>query len=65
MKKIFPYLAAAAIFAGCATTKELQVEVISLRGEPAEVQEQYIYALPQTVIKLEFACEEVRSIPGP
>lgn len=50
MKKIFPYLAAVAIFAGCATTKELQVEVISLRGEPAEVQEQYIYALRKSVV---------------
>jgi hypothetical protein len=65
MKKIFPYLAAAAIFAGCATPKELLVEVTTLGEEPAKLQEQYIYALPQTVLKLEFECEEVSSFPGP
>ncbi len=70
MKKIIPYITAAVITAavitaGCSTTRELQVQVTPLGGEPVQAQEKYIYALPQTVFRIEIVCEEVRSIPGP
>ena len=58
-------MAVAVILAGCATTKPLQVQVTPLGQEPKDVKERYLYALPQTVLKVEVTLREVRSIPGP
>lgn len=53
------------MIAGCATPKALQVQVTPLGDEPAQVLERYMYALPQTVLKIEIVYEEVSSVPGP
>jgi len=65
MKKIIFYLVAIAMIAGCATPKKLQIQVTPLGDEPANVLEQYMYALPLTVLKVEVVYEEVMSVPGP
>ena len=65
MKKIILSVAATVLITSCATTTKLQVQVTPLGEEPAEVQEQYTYALPMTVLKVEVICEEVKSVPGP
>jgi len=53
------------LLAGCATTVPLQFRVTPLGKEPAKVKDQYVYALPQTVLKVEVTLREVRSVPGP
>ena len=65
MKRIKPYLVAIAMIAGCATPKKMQVQVTPLGEEPAQVLEKYMYALPQTVLKIEVVYEEVSNVPGP
>jgi hypothetical protein len=65
MNKSLIYMAIMVLLAGCATTEPLQVRVTPLGKEPAKVKEQYVYALPQTVLKVEVTLREVRSIPGP
>lgn len=65
MKKSFFYIAIAALLGGCATTDPLQLRVTPLGKEPAKVKDQYVYALPQTVLKVEVTLREIRSIPGP
>jgi hypothetical protein len=65
MKQLIYYMAVSAMLAGCSTIKPLQVRVTPLGQEPAKVTEQYIYALPQTVLKVEVTLREERSIPGP
>ena len=58
-------MVAVIIINGCATPKNLQVQVTPLGEEPAGFQAQYIYALPQTVLKVELVYQEARSVPGP
>jgi len=65
MKKLIYYTAATIMMAGCATTQPVQLRVTPMGQEPAKVHEQYIYALPQTVLKVEVTLREERSIPGP
>lgn len=65
MKKLSFYLAVAALLAGCASTEPLELKVTPLGQEPAKVREQIIYALPQTVLKVEVTFQETRSVPGP
>ena len=65
MKKIFYYTAVAAWLTGCASSEPLQLRVTPLGQEPAKVKEQYLYALPQTVLKVEVTLRELRTVPGP
>jgi len=58
-------MAVATLLAGCATIEPLQVRVTPLGQEPAKVKQQFVYALPQTVLKVEVTLREVRSVPGP
>ncbi len=63
MKNFVLYTVAAMIMAGCATTTRIQVT--PLGQEPEEALENYLYALPQTVLKVEVTYQEVNSVPGP
>jgi len=63
MRNIFLLTAALAVIGSCVTTTKVQVT--PLGQEPPEVLERYIYALPQSVLKVEVVCREVSSIPGP
>lgn len=65
MKKILLYMAASVLLAACATTEPLELRVTPLGQEPPKVKEQIVYALPQTVLKVEVTFREIRSIPGP
>lgn len=65
MNKSLIYIVVAVLLAGCATTDPLQFRVTPLGKEPAKVKDQYLYALPQTVLKVEVTLREVRSVPGP
>jgi hypothetical protein len=65
MKKLILLLAAALFLAACASTEPLELQVTPLGLEPSKVKEQIVYALPQTVLKVEVTCREVRSVPGP
>lgn len=65
MKKLIYYFGVTALLAGCASTEPLQYRVTPLGQEPAKTREKYVYALPQTVLKVEITLREVRSIPGP
>jgi hypothetical protein len=65
MKKYFAYIILALVASACATTEALKVQVSPLGQEPLEVKQQYLYALPQTVLKVEVTLREERSIPGP
>lgn len=58
-------MAITALLAGCASTEPLELKVTPLGQEPAKVQEQIIYALPQTILKVEVTFQETRSVPGP
>ena len=65
MKKLTIYILAAVLFASCASTEPLELQVTPLGREPAKVKDQLVYALPQTVLKVEVTFREVRSVPGP
>lgn len=65
MKKLIYYFGIAALLAGCASTEPVQLRVTPLGQEPAKAREKFVYALPQTVLKVEVTLREVRSIPGP
>ncbi|MDF1576202.1 MAG: DUF4831 family protein [Bacteroidales bacterium] len=65
MKKFFYYTVLAALLSGCASSEPLQLRVTPLGQEPQKVNEQYLYALPQTVLKVEVTLRELRSVPGP
>lgn len=63
MKSFILFLLATWILVGCTTTTRIQV---TPQGqEPAEVLEKYVYALPQSVLKVEVIYQEVNSVPGP
>jgi hypothetical protein len=65
MKKLIYFAAFTALLAGCSTTQPVLLRVTPLGQEPAKVQDQYLYALPQTVLKVEVTVREERTIPGP
>ena len=65
MRKLLYYMAIAALLAGCASTEPLNFRVTPLGQEPTKVKDQYVYALPQTVLRVEVTLREVRSVPGP
>jgi len=65
MKKTTIYIAALVILAGCASTKPMQLQVTPMGQEPSDAKQQYIYALPQTVLKVGVTYREMQSIPGP
>ncbi len=65
MKKTVLYIAALIILAGCATTTPLELQVTPLGKEPSDAKQHYIYALPQTVLKVKVSYMEAQSIPGP
>ena len=65
MKKIAVYIALAAVLSACASTKPLRTQMSALGEEPQEKKEQYIYGLPQTVLKVEVTYRESTNIPGP
>lgn len=55
--------ALAAVLAGCVTSDRIQVTPLGI--EPEKAGKKYFYALPQTVLKIEVTCQEVRRVPGP
>lgn len=65
MKKIFAHIAIVSLLSACATTTPLETQLSRLGEEPAEVKEQYIYGLPQTILKVEVSYRESMNIPGP
>jgi len=65
MKKIFAYISIVSILSACATTVPLETQLTSLGEEPVEKKEQYIYGLPQTILKVEISYRESMNIPGP
>ncbi len=65
MKRSIICLVALILATGCATNTKLQVLVTPMGEEPGEAKEQYTYALPRTVLKLEVIFTEVKSVPGP
>jgi len=66
MKKILAYIVALVLVAGCANTSEItRVQVTQLGQEPRDIEARFLYALPQTVLKVELTVREERSVPGP
>jgi hypothetical protein len=65
MKKLLYYIVTATLLVGCVSTEPLNFRVTPLGQEPAKVKDQYVYVLPQTVLKVEVTLREVRSVPGP
>lgn len=65
MKKILAYISAALILSACASTTPLETSVSKLGEEPSDVQAQYIYGLPQTLLKVEVTFRESMQVPGP
>jgi hypothetical protein len=65
MKKYLLLITVAAFTSGCIAPAGMEVQVAPLGQEVPETTEQYLYALPQTVLKVEIACQEIRHVPGP
>lgn len=65
IQRIFAYIAAGTLLSACASTTPLETRLSKLGEEPADVQEQYIYGLPQTILKVEVTYRESMHIPGP
>ncbi len=66
MKRRLIYLAALVLVAGCAGSAEMtSYQVSPLGQEPRDVETSFLYALPQTILKIELTVREDRSIPGP
>jgi hypothetical protein len=65
MKKPILYAAVAAVMTGCFGPKEMQIRVAPLGEEVPETQQQYLYVLHQSVLKVVVVTQEVRSVPGP
>jgi len=59
-------MAAALFAAGCGNTVEIsKLQVSQLGQEPKDTESSLLYALPQTVLKVELTVREERSVPGP
>lgn len=65
IKRLFAYIAAGTLLSACASTTPLETRVSKLGEEPAAVQQQFIYGLPQTILKVELTYRESMHIPGP
>lgn len=66
MKKILVYIAATVFVAACSSAVELtSLQVTPLGQEPKDSEAKYLYALPQSVLKVELTVREERSVPGP
>ena len=66
MKKIFVYIAVLVLVAGCGNTSEItKLQVTPLGQEPKDTEAKFLYALPQTVLKVELTVREERSVAGP
>lgn len=65
MKKLVLFITGAVIATGCFAPREIQVKVAPLGEEVPETVDQYIYFLPQTVLKAEVVYREVQYVPGP
>ncbi|MFH0758781.1 MAG: DUF4831 family protein [Bacteroidota bacterium] len=65
MRKIIQFAALAALVTGCFAPAGMQMKVAPLGEEVPGTTGQYLYALPQTVLKVELACQEMKFVPGP
>jgi hypothetical protein len=66
MRKIFVYITALILVAGCANTVEIaKLQVTPLGQDPKDSEAKFLYVLPQTVLKVELTVREERSVPGP
>ncbi|MEN8156987.1 MAG: DUF4831 family protein [Bacteroidota bacterium] len=65
MKKLFIFTTLAATMAGCFLPSEMQLQVAPMGEEVPETTSRYMYALPQTVLKVEVTYQEMRHVPGP
>lgn len=65
MKKLISYIALVLLLSACATTEVVKLQVTPVGQEPSKTKDQYVYMLPQTVLKVEVTLREVRSVPGP
>ncbi len=65
MRKFAAYIAVLTLLTACASTEPLRTQISKLGDEPQEKKEQYIYGLPQTVLKVEVTYRESTNIPGP
>jgi hypothetical protein len=63
MRNAVSILALVMTISGCTTASRIQVTPLGVK--PEGTRETYFYALPQTVLKIEVTCQEVRSVPGP
>ncbi len=65
MRKIILFAALTALAAGCFAPAKMQINVTPLGEEVPGTTGQYLYALPQTVLKVELVCQEMKFVPGP
>ncbi len=65
MKRIILYSVLTALATGCFAPAAMQVKVAPLGEDVLETQDQYLYALPQTVLKVEVVYQEMKHVPGP
>jgi hypothetical protein len=65
MKNLIIIIASTATLVGCAAPIEMQVRVAPVGVEVPGSTAQYLYILPQTVLKVDVQYQEVRHIPGP
>lgn len=66
MKRATLFVATLVWMAGCASTGEItRVQVTPLGQEPKDAEAKFLYALPQSVLKVELTVREERSVPGP
>ncbi|MCP4311834.1 MAG: DUF4831 family protein [Bacteroidetes bacterium] len=65
MKKTIFFAIMAVAMAGCIAPADMQVIVAPFGEEVPETSEQLLYALPQTVFKVELTYQEMKHIPGP
>lgn len=65
MKRTIILVLGVILAAGCATQTKVQVLVTPMGEEPDGVKQQFTYALPRTVLKLEVIASEVKRVPGP
>ena len=65
MKKLPLYLLTLIYLTGCGTTTPLQVQVSPLDVQSTAELDRYLYALPQTVLKVDIIYQEQTNFPGP
>jgi hypothetical protein len=65
MRRAITIISLALLAAACFGPKEMQVKVAPMGEVVPETTSQHLYALPQTVLKVEVTCHELRHFPGP